>query len=382
MRVGVDYTAAIRQDAGIGRYTRELLKALVTTRTHAFAVLAAVAGRQPQWLEQRAALRSASADQAQLSFYGLGLTDDWLARIWQRLRLPLLPEWLMGHVDLFFSPDFVLPPLRKATRALLTVHDLSFLRHPETFPRPLRNYLEQAVPRSIQRADHVLADSFATRQDLADLLGVPENRVSVLHLGVDQTFSASTASDEAEVLYARYGVARRPYILAVGTLQPRKNYIRLMEACDPLTSRGALDLVIVGRPAWMSAPILEAAALRPYVHILGFAADGDLPALYRQARLLAFPSLYEGFGLPPLEAMACGTPVVASAASSIPEAVGDAGLLLDPLDTQLWTDTIYRVLNEPELRHRLRAAGLARVQMFTWERAATEWLRTVDGMVS
>ncbi len=379
MKIALDYTAAARQGAGIGRYARELIHAiLATVPAHHFVLLAATAGLGERWPIEQQHLRAISTTATGLTFRALPINDDWMARLWQRLRLPLPAEWLTGAVEVFYAPDFVLPPLKRTTRAILTVHDLSFLRHPDTFPPKLRAYLEKAVPRSVARADHIFADSDATRSDLITLLGVSPAKVSTLYSGVTPRFNPQTTPGERAHLQARYHIGARPYILTVGTVQPRKNYIRLMEACDPLSAQRELDLVIVGRPAWLAEPILAAAEKRPYVHLLGFCDDADLPALYRQAALLAFPSLYEGFGFPPLEAMACGTPVVAANTSSVPEVVGTAGLLLDPLDVPAWTTALQQVLDDDALRARLREAGLARAATFTWEKAARQWLARVE----
>jgi len=381
MRIAIDYTAAARQGAGIGRYARELIDAvLAVAGDHEFVLLTASAGLGETWERAQQRLRETAARPDALTFRDLPLTDDWMARLWQRLRLPLPAGWITGRADVFYSPDFVLPPLQRRTRALLTVHDLSFLRHPETFPPKLGAYLNRAVPRSVARADHILADSEATRRDLLDLLDVPPGKVTTLYGGVSPRFAPQAADGERARLQAQYGAGARPYILAVGTVQPRKNYVRLMEACDPLAAQRDLDLVIVGRPAWLSEPIVVAAEQRPYVHLMGFFADADLPALYRQAEALAFPSVYEGFGFPPLEAMACGTPVVASTASSVPEVVGDAGLLVDPLDVAAWTAMLAQVLDDQDLRARLRQAGLARAATFTWARTAQAWLNLVTLM--
>ncbi len=376
MRIGVDYTAAVRQGGGIGRYTRELLRAILAAAPAEadFRLFAAAAGMSGRWAQLRQRLRVEAAYPSHLRFRTLPLTDDWMARLWQRLRLPLPVELLLGKVDCFYSPDFVLPPTLPATRTILTVHDLSFLVLPETFPPPLRRYLEQSVPRSVARADLVLADSEATRRDLIRLLGISSKNVAVLYSGVSPDFTPHAAPDEAQRIRARYGLEER-YILTVGTVQPRKNYRRLMEAVEPL----GVQLVIVGRPAWLAEPILAEAERRPYVHLPGFIADGDLPALYRQATLFAFPSLYEGFGLPPLEAMACGTPVVASNASSVPEVVGEAGLLVEPKDVAGWTAAMGRLLEDAALRHQLREAGLRRAAAFTWETAGRRWLDLVVG---
>ena len=375
MRIAVDYTAAARQGGGIGRYARELIGALLATDDkNAYVLMAASAGLGGRWRDEQARLRALAASPEHLTFRSLPLTDDWMARIWQRLRLPLPAELVTGPVDRFYSPDFVLPPLRKSTRSLLTVHDLSFLRHPDTFPPPLLRYLKQSVPRSVARADHILADSDATRDDLITLLNVSPRRVTTLYSGVSPDFNTTVTENERARLRARYDIGDRPFILTVGTVQPRKNYVRLIKACDSLAKARDLDLVIVGQPAWLAAPILAAADARPYVHRLGFVADGDLPALYRQATVFAFPSLYEGFGLPPLEAMACGTPVVASTSSSVPEVVGDAGLLVDPLDVSAWTDALRRLLDDESLGVALRERGLKRAAGFIWSRTAQMWL--------
>ena len=380
MRIAIDYTAAARQGAGIGRYARELIHAvLATAHDHRFVLMAATAGLGARWRQEQHRLH-ASAPPDALALRSLPLTDDWMARLWQRLRLPIPAEWITGRADCFYSPDFVLPPLRHNTPALLTVHDLSFLRHPETFVPPLRAYLEKAVPRSVARADHILADSDATRDDLIALLDVAPGKVTTLYSGVSPRFHPKATPGERQQLQSKYGIGEIPYILSLGTVQPRKNYVRLMEACDALAEKRDLHLIIVGRPAGLSEPIVAAAEARPYVRLMGFLDDADLPALYRQAAAFAFPSIYEGFGLPPLEAMASGTPVVASAASSLPEVVGDAGLSIDPFDVPAWTTALTRVLDDEILHSHLRQAGLARAATFTWGKTAQQWLSVIESL--
>ena len=377
MRIGVDYTAAARQGGGIGRYTRELMGAVLTQDTnHEFAFLAGVAGLGARWSAEAERLRSLAP--SRVTTRPIPLTDDWMARIWHRLRVPLPATWITGKLDLFYAPDFLLPPLPRSVHTLVTVHDLSFMRHPETFPPQLHAYLTTTVPRSVRRADHILTDSRWTREDVIELLDIDPERVTALHLGVSGDFTPTPSPGEKARLIEDYQLAHTPYILAVGTVQPRKNYLRLIEALDQVRRYADVQLIIVGKPAWLSDPILEAATGRPYVRLLGFVGDGDLPAFYRQARAFAYPSLYEGFGLPPLEAMACGTPVVASAASSVPEAVGDAGLLHDPTDTDDLAAALVRVLTDDTLRTELREKGTARAARFTWARTAREWLAALN----
>jgi glycosyltransferase involved in cell wall biosynthesis len=376
MRIGIDYTAAARQRAGIGRYTRELVKALLTLDSpHRYTLFAATGGLpREDW--QAKINRLTTISRSPLTVRNLPLSDDWLARLWHRLRLPLPVELITGPLDLFYSPDFVLPPTRRATRTLLTVHDLSFLHYPEAFVPTLRRYLEHVVPRSVARADHVLADSEATRADLIAHLGTAPEKVDVLYSGVDPRFGPESKAGERERLEKRYGVGDQPYILSVGTVQPRKNYTRLIRAFASL--RAEAQLLIAGGKGWLYEEIVAEAEEHETVRLLGFVEDEDLPALYRNAALFAFPSLYEGFGLPVLEAMACGTPVVCSDASSLPEVAGNAALLVDPLDIDVLTEAMTRVLGDADLRQAMIARGLQQAARFTWERAARQLLDTLE----
>jgi glycosyltransferase involved in cell wall biosynthesis len=377
MRIGVDYTSAVRQRAGIGRYTRGLMHAVAALdgQVNAASDNAAVtanryvlfsAGRDPDEPAWPANFRTRP----------LPLTDRHLSIIWQRLRLPVPVELITGPLDVFHSPDFVLPPVLRA-RTVLTVHDLSFYRHPECSSPPLLRYLMSAVPRSVKRADMVVADSESTRRDVIELLGMPEDRVAVVYAGVEPHFTPHARDDEAEVLH-RYGI-RPPFILAVGTLQPRKNYVRLIRALDRLRRQHGLPhrLVIVGGKGWLYGEIERTIAelgLQEAVMVAGFVHDEDLPALYRAADAFAYPSLYEGFGIPLLEAMACGTPVVTTTVSSMPEVAGDAALLVPPDDVAALADALARLVSDDTLRNDLRQRGFERTRAFTWESAAKRLL--------
>jgi len=388
VRIGIDYTAAARQRAGIGRYTRELVTALLALESaldspHEYVVFAAT-GQLPRAHWQRESDHLRASCNLQLAIRNLPLSDDWLARLWHRLRLPIPVETITGSLDVFYSPDFVLPPTRRTTRALLTVHDLSFLHYPEAFVPALRRYLERVVPRSIARADLVLADSAHTRSDIVSLLGVPPDRVQVLYSGVPPGFRPQPELGEGERLRARYGLGDGRYVLSVGTLQPRKNYVRLIRAfanLEPETVEPKTQLVIGGGRGWLYQDIFaEAERHGDRVRILGFVDEADLPALYRNAALFAFPSLYEGFGLPVLEAMACGVPVVCSNASSLPEVAGDAALLVDPLDVDGLAEAMARALEDADLRRGMVARGVAQAARFTWEQAARQLVGVLDAL--
>lgn len=379
MRIGIEYTSAVQQRAGIGRYTRELVSALLElTSPHRYTLFAATGGLESPMLdlEPKESVRVRT----------LPLSDEWLARLWHRARLPLPVEIITGRVDLFYSPDFVLPPTLPGTRALLTVHDLSFLHYPDHFVPKLVRYLSQVVPRSAVRADLILADSEATRTDLIERLEIPSEKVEVLYSGVAPRFRPQEEPGERRRLQERYGLGdpsteeRRPYVLSVGTLQPRKNYIRLMRAFAELRPDGH-KLIIAGGEGWLCEPILaEAEKHGDRIRMLGFVEESDLPALYRGAALFAFPSLYEGFGLPVLEAMACGVPVVCSNVSSLPEVAGEAALLTDPHDEEALAEAMQRVLEDEELQQQMVTRGLERATAFTWERAAQQLLAAFEAV--
>jgi glycosyltransferase involved in cell wall biosynthesis len=386
LRIGIDYTSAVRQQAGIGRYTRELATALLRLdRFHHYTLFAATGGLDKNhWTGEINRLHAVS-DQ-QLTVHHLPLSDDWLARVWHRLRLPLPVELVTGRLDLFYSPDFALPPTWPGTQTLLTIHDLSFVRHPDAFVPALRRYLERVVPRSIERADVVLADSAHTRADLVSLFGISPDRVEVILPGVDARFQPAPSSTtsptsgaerpRSERLRKRYAIGEKPYVLSVGTLQPRKNYVRLIQAFSQsrASTNENTELLIAGGRGWLFQDIVEEAEKHDCVRLLGFVDDEDLPALYRGATLFAFPSLYEGFGLPVLEAMACGVPVVCSETSSLPEVAGDAALLVDPLDVDGLNEALDRAIEDEEQRQTMIERGLARAAHFTWERSAQQLL--------
>lgn len=383
MRIGVDYGAALWQGAGIGRYTRGLIEALLRIdREDRYVLLypRGLPGRPAPFLGQ---LRQLRADNPHVRLCPLPLSDRWLAILWQRLRLPLPVEAVCGRVDLFFSPDFVLPP-QLTGRRVVVVHDLAFLVHPECAVPSLEWYLQGAVPRAIARADLVLADSESCRHDLIHLLNVDPARVEVLYSGVEPAFHPLQEQDQLDTVRARYGLPER-FLLTVGTIEPRKNLPRLFEALARIPQDLRLPVVVVGKQGWLhedSFAAVEKQGLQSWVHFLGFVPQQDVPALYNLALALTYPSLYEGFGLPPLEAMACGTPVLTSDVASLPEVVGKAAILVDPKDVDSIAEGLQRLLADAALRAELRAAGLIRAREFTWERAARRLLELIGGLMS
>lgn len=374
MRIGIDYTPAVRQRAGIGRILRGLVGALAQIDPiNQYVLLTA----------GRAAGVTGATFPVNFRHRSIPLSDRLLAILWHRLRLPLPVNLWTGPLDLFHAPDFVLPPVYHC-RTLVTIHDLSFLRYPQCADARLRAYLSRVVPRAVRRANRVLADSRSTADDLITLLGVPATRIAVVYGGIGPEFHPVTDEATLAAVCARYGL-RRPFILAVGTIEPRKNYSRLVEAVARLRQhRPELTLVIVGAKGWLYQELfatIERLGQGSAVIFPGYVADADLPAIYSAAAALAFPSLYEGFGFPVLEAMACGTPVVCSNVSSLPEVAGEAALQVSPEDVNALAAALSRLLGDPALRADLIARGREQAARFPWSAAATTLLQVYRGIM-
>jgi glycosyltransferase involved in cell wall biosynthesis len=260
---------------------------------------------------------------------------------------------------------------------------LSFMLYPEAFNRPNARYLQHFTMLSVRRADRVIAVSESTKGDVVRLLGVAPEKVAVVYHGVENEFRPLDQGAEMDEFRARVRLPER-FILCFGTLEPRKNLATLIAAYALLRKESRLPhkLVIAGGKGWRFEHVFAAvdeAGLQDDVLFPGYVPSDEQPMWYNAAEVFAYPSLYEGFGFPPLEALACGTPVVASNRSSLPEVVGDAGLLVDPLDAVELAEALRRVLTDGGLRQELVARGLARAQSFSWSRAARETVEVYHG---
>ena len=369
MRIGLEITAAVQQSGGIGRYVREMLSALSDIdQSNQYRLFYASKNRSNHTvldLPENFRVRQ------------LPMNDIWLARIWQRIRLPLPVELITGSLDIYHSPDFTLPPTLSDIPTLLTVHDLSFLRTPESAAPGLRGYLEVAVKRSVKLATHVLADSQSTKDDLIELYATPEDKITVLYAGVSSAFHPVTDSNQLMKVRKHYKLGEKPFVLSVGTLQPRKNHVTLIKAFEQALSDSEYNLVLAGGQGWSYEEVHELVRSRGLQHRVlfpGFVADEDLSALYSSADVMAFPSLYEGFGLPVLEAMACGVPVLASNTSCLPEVAGGAAVFVNPKNVEAMSDALLKLVSNVDLRKTLREKGFERVEQFRWQSSAVKLL--------
>jgi glycosyltransferase involved in cell wall biosynthesis len=304
----------------------------------------------------------------------------WLPRPYALARAAQQAAFSLGtarrHADLYHDPAGF--PLRFSGPTVATVHDLSWLRFPDTHPPARVRAYHGWFEATLRRSAHLITDAESTRRELIDDFAVPPERVTAVPLAAGDAFRPRTADEVAPVL-ARHGLRWRGFLLSVGTVEPRKNLdavLRAYAALDPALRRH-WPLAIAGMPGWLTAqfdtrvgPLEE----KGEVKRLGYVDDDELAALLAAARLLVYPSLYEGFGLPPLEAMASGTPVVTSNASSLPEVVGRAGIQVAPWDIDALGEAIRALIDDDPRWEALRSAGLARAAQFSWARCAAETL--------
>jgi glycosyltransferase involved in cell wall biosynthesis len=294
-----------------------------------------------------------------------------------------------AKVDLFHAPHYVVSPLTRCP-TVVTIHDCIHLRFPQYLPnRRAHMYARVMMRMAARRACRILTVSEASKQDILRYLEVPAEKVEVIYNALDQRLAAPPSEEEVTRVRERFQL-RSPFILYTGNIKPHKNVDRLIEAFSLLRKRRAddLKLIIIGDEISKYPNLrrlVHRCQLHKHVRFFGFVPEETLAVLYRLASAFVFPSLYEGFGLPPLEAMASGTPVITSNVSSLPEVVGDAALLIDPLDPSALADAMWRVLEEPALRSELIRRGCERVKTFSWARSVArtrEVYAEIGGRVS
>ncbi len=363
MRIAIDARIAHYTGAGIGQYTVHLAQALARRdQVNKYVILQS--RKDHRFLVNEPNVRRVS------------LWTPSHNRLEQELLAVELPLRRLD-IDLLHSPDFI-PPLRlNGFKSVITVHDLAFLRWPHFMTADSARYYGQ-VDQAVKRADAIIAVSESTKNDLERLLGASPDKITVVHEAADPVYRPMPKDEAWASLKSKYPLPDE-FILFVGTIEPRKNIGTLLRAYRRLRDdyKVTAGLVLAGAVGWLSDQVfedVEQLGLKEHVTFLGRVENGNLVYLYNAARCLAHPAFYEGFGLTPLEAMACGTPVVASNVSSVPEVVGDAALLVDPNSDEALAVALQRLLTDDALWVSLREKGLARARTFSWERAAEETL--------
>lgn len=368
MHIGIDAHAIGAQQGGNETYIRGLIRALAELDDrNRYTIYLAEAGAAAEWRDGFASRHA-------------NFEIRLLPKPMPLVRVPLFLAYELRRrpVDVLHV-QYTAPPFCPAP-VVATIHDLAFEHMPETFTRRGSFQLKLTVRRTAQRAARIATVSEYSRQDLLRTYKLPPEKVVVTYNGVESHFTSESLPGEAADIRRRFGVSRE-YLLAVGSLQPRKNLVRLVRAYAKLRSENpnfAPQLVIVGRKLWLADEIFAEVRRQTWagdVILTGYASDEDLPKLYRQATALVYPSLFEGFGLPPVEAMACGTPVVTSNVSSLPEVTGEAALLVDPLDQGSIESALLEITGDQALRARLREQGIRQAKRFTWRAAAEKTLQ-------
>jgi glycosyltransferase involved in cell wall biosynthesis len=358
MHVGIDARLVHYTRAGIGEYTLRLTQALAATYPRErFTLLQDSRSTQPLVSAGNVTIaRTRVPSHHRLEQYFLPIAVDGL------------------KTDVFHSPDFI-PPLRGRGRSVITIHDLAFLIYPHFLTKEAAKYYGQ-IDRAVRHADHIVAVSQSTKRDLVRMLGAPEDKISVIYEAADPLFQPMDPAEAWQHVHTLYDLPEA-FILFVSTIEPRKNIGGLLRAYRRLRDDYKLTpaLVLAGAPGWLSEDVhilVDKLDLKPHCFFLGRVDSHDLRFLYNAARCLVHPAFYEGFGLTPLEAMACGTPVIVSNVSSLPEVVGDAAMLVDPQCDDEITVALWRLLTDADLRASLRAKGLQRAAAFSWQRAAEQ----------
>jgi glycosyltransferase involved in cell wall biosynthesis len=360
MKIAIDAYQAMFM-GGIGRYARSLVSSIAEMSPADELVLFCnrLLKRQKVWKP------TGGTCQVRQAFFPRRL----LQGIWDSAKWPPI-EVFCGSIDLFHGLHFVLPPVRRAQR-VLTVHDLTYLKYPDYFENQALNNrgYRLELPRALAHADAVIADSQKTKEDLSELMKFPEERVRVIYMGIDHCLFTQVEGQKAATLQKLYGLSRPYLIYLVGTPEPRKNLARTVSGVRRAAPQ--LDLVLIGPQRRLKKLLGDNLQNIIFTDVI---PDELLPALLSGATISLYPSLYEGFGLPVLESMACGVPVITSDRGSLPEVAGGAAILVNPEDEDNISDAISELLKNESLQNRLKIMGRKRAGEFTWQKTAAQTL--------
>ncbi|MGA0333562.1 MAG: glycosyltransferase family 4 protein [Kiritimatiellia bacterium] len=362
MKVCMHIQAAIDQRAGVGRYVHTLIPELAALKGEDL-----LSGFYFDFRRRGSPFPKGMLKE---DAYTL-LPGALIQQSWKRLGFPAYTRFA-PEADVHHFPNFIIPPLPRGPKAVVNIHDCCFLKCPETMEPKNRAYLQKRMPATLRRADKILTISETMAREIREAFGLPEEKVRATLLGPPPSMN-DLPEDQVDRRIRTLGVDG-PFLLHVGTLEPRKNHLFLFKVFEALNYFDG-KLVLCGMKGWQVEPILEAmhsCGKAGRILHLDYVEDDDLVALYRRAEALIFPSLYEGFGLPPIEAMRQGCPVISSDGGSLAEVVGEGGIVLPLGDPGQWAEAIEGLLASPDRRARLQNAGHKKASQFSWRKCAEE----------
>ncbi len=374
MKIGIDASLVVGEKAGVGWSTANLIEALARVDHHNQYSLYPFFYYifDPRFKELEAPAKN-------FSVRFKALPEAWIRHLWFESRIPR--HRLLGKVDVLHSTTFCCPPVHSG-KLVVTIYDVSFLHYPECHTEANRLHCLNGTLEAAMEADRIIAISQNTKKDLVEYFNVGDDRIAVIPLAARDEFHPRPRT-EAQAFVARRWGLDQPYLLSVGTIEPRKNLRRLINVyCGlPEEIRNDYQLIIAGGEGWLSTDIYQwivEMGAESSIRFLGYVPASDLPWLYCGATCFVYPSLYEGFGLPALEAMACGIPLITSNTSSLPEVAGDAALLIDPLSEEELRSAIIKVVSDPTLRQKMSEKGLDQAKQFSWEQVARDTLKVYE----
>ncbi len=361
MKVCIDIQSAVTQRAGVGRYTREIVQHLASAAPDDRFLLPYFDFRND----------ASPIDVPNAEMRPIRWCPGRIAQLaWKTIQWPPY-DMFSGNADVYHFPNFIIPPLRNK-KSVVTIHDMSFVPYPHFAEGRNVRYLNAHIKNTVKRADAIITVSHFSAREICTYLGVPEERVFAIHHGISDTFARPGEEETARVLTECK--LDRPYLLTVGTIEPRKNIPLLIDIFEKLEDFDG-DLVIAGGLGWKYEPIMERIKNSPRAESIrcpGYTADEQLPALYAGASAFMVTSYYEGFGFPPVEAMACGTPVISSTGGSLAEVLGEGAVLVDSTSSEAWLDPVRKVLGDSSFREELITRGFKKAAGYRWAQAAAK----------
>jgi glycosyltransferase involved in cell wall biosynthesis len=386
MRVGVDVRGISKNfGGGVNEYSVNLLKLLLVQNPDISFDFLASAFRADNLVY----VKEIFGEKNNLSIHGIKVPNKILNIFLKVLEEPKLDLLLPHQPDVFFMPNINIARFRSRTPYVVTFHDLSFELYPEFFSKKMRLWHQFINPRKLaHKAGHIIAVSESTKYDLVDMYNIPESKISVVYSGISDIYFRTSkqpwGENKIKKFRFRYNLPKK-YILFLGTLEPRKNILSVLEAFEELVKLGYddLGLVIAGGQGWLHKDLLDKvnnSSLVDKIKVLGYVDEKDKPMLYKLSECLVYPSFYEGFGFPPVEAMACGTPVVTSNLSSLPEVLGDSAIKVSPynVDEMVWG--IDQILKDEKVRSLYKARGLQTAKKFSWQECSQKTIQVLRNL--